>query len=242
MPTVQGVLADALSRLCGGIPVATTVSGRTDAGVHADVQVVHCDVPADARFLRDLRRARKALDALCGPAITIWSVERVTDDFDARFTATQRRYRYRICDQEALLPLRRLDTWHIGPPTLDVAQMHEGGQHLLGEHDFTAFCKQQKDRHMVRNIHRLDVSRQGDGIVVIGVDGKAFCQQMVRSIAGCLLAVGRRNRRPDWVAQVLEAQDRQGIGRVAPAHGLTLVGVSFDGARDAGRPGLPLLG
>lgn len=234
--TVQGVLSGALSRLCGGIPVDTTVAGRTDAGVHADVQVVHCDVPQDARFIQDLTRARRALDALCGPAITIWSVEVAPEDFHARFSATERRYRYRICDQPSLLPLRRHDTWHIGPPTLDVDRMHVGGQHLLGEHDFTSFCKQQADRHRVRRVHRIDVTRADDGIVVLAVEGKAFCQQMVRSIAGCLLAVGRRDRRPDWVAQVLAARDRQTIGRVAPAHGLTLVGVSFDEAREAGLP------
>jgi tRNA pseudouridine38-40 synthase len=236
VPTVQGVLAGALSRLCGGLAIATTVAGRTDAGVHADVQVVHCDVPDDVRFVRDLRQARRALDALCGPAITIWAVEAAPEAFDARFSATERRYRYRICDEEALLPLRRHDTWHIGPPTLDVARMHDGGQHLLGEHDFTSFCKQQGDRHMVRRIHRLAVSRDDAGIVLVEVAGKAFCQQMVRSIAGCLLAVGRRNRRPGWVADVLVAKDRHAIGRVAPPHGLTLVGVSFDGAREAGKP------
>lgn len=234
--TVQGALEGALSRLCGGVDVATAVAGRTDAGVHAESQVVHCDVPAGARLLDDLDRARTALDALCGPAVTIWRVAEVGEDFHARFSATQRRYRYRICDAAALSPLRRHETWHLGPPELDTGAMEVGGQHLVGEHDFTSFCRRQGDQHLVRRIHRVAVRRTRDGLVVIEVDGKAFCQQMVRSVAGCLVAVGRRNRSPDWVAEVLAARDRQAIGRVAPPHGLILVGVSFADAPDAGPP------
>jgi tRNA pseudouridine38-40 synthase len=225
--TVQGVVEGALARLCGDLAVGTTAAGRTDAGVHAEAQVLHADVPDDARFLRDLVRARKALDALCGPAITIWRVTQVGADFDARFSAVERRYRYRISDAVALTPLRRHDTWDFGPPELDLAAMHAGGQHLVGEHDFASFCRQQGDAHRIRRVHRVAVDRDGDGIVTVDVDGRAFCQQMVRSVVGCLVAVGRGRRPESWVAEVLAARDRQAIGRVAPAHGLTLVGVDF---------------
>jgi tRNA pseudouridine38-40 synthase len=226
--TVQGVLEDALSRLCGGAAVETVGAGRTDAGVHAALNVVHADVPADARLLRDLARGREALDAICGPEITVWRVRRVTPTFDARFSATGRRYRYRICDSQAMDPLWRHDTWHLGTPALDVAAMDAGGQHLVGEHDFSSFCRRAPGQeHLVRRIDRLAVRRQRAALVVIRVDGKAFCHQMVRSIAGCLVAVGQGKRPADWVLDVLAARNRQAVGQVAPPHGLTLIGVSY---------------
>ncbi|HVL98818.1 MAG TPA: tRNA pseudouridine(38-40) synthase TruA [Egibacteraceae bacterium] len=229
--TVQGVLEDALARLCG-TAVTTTVAGRTDAGVHAVAQTVHCDVPAGARPLEDLERARGALDALCGPAVTVWRVRRVPATFDARFSATQRRYRYRICDAKAMSPLWRHDTWHLGAPRLDVAAMQAGGRHLLGEHDFSSFCRRAGDEHLIRRIDRLDIRRARADLVTLNVAGKAFCHQMVRSVTGCLVPVGQGSRAPDWVADVVAAGDRQAVGRVAPPHGLTLVGVSY--ARPSG--------
>lgn len=224
--TVQGVLEDALSVLAG-VPVETTVSGRTDAGVHAAFNVVHGDVPADSRLLGDLDRARKALDKLCGPEITIWRVRRAPAAFDARFSATQRRYRYRLCDAEAMSPLWRHDTWHVGPPALDVTVMAQGGVHLLGEHDFSSFCRRAGEQHLVRRIDRLDVRRGPAGLVTVHVDGKAFCHQMVRSVTGCLVRVGQGKRPPEWVADALAARDRHAVGSIAPPHGLTLVNVSF---------------
>ncbi|MGH3666604.1 MAG: tRNA pseudouridine(38-40) synthase TruA [Egibacteraceae bacterium] len=224
--TVQGVVEDALSRLCGG-PVTTTGAGRTDAGVHATAQVVHADVPAEARLLADLRRARESLDKLCGPEVTVWQVRRVPHSFDARFSATQRRYRYRLCDGAALDPLRRQDTWHAGGPALDVGAMAAGGQQVLGEHDFSAFCRRAGDEHLVRRVDRLEVHRDAVDLVVIEVAGKAFCHQMVRSLVGTLVEVGRGKHGPEWVVEVLAAGDRQAAGPVAPPHGLTLVGVAY---------------
>jgi tRNA pseudouridine38-40 synthase len=224
--TVQGVVEEALSRLCGRA-VTTVGAGRTDAGVHADAQVLHCDVPAGARLLVDLDRARGALDAICGPAVTVWRVRRVPASFDARFSANGRRYRYRLCDAEAMSPLWRHDTWHLGPPALDAAAMEAGGVHLLGEHDFSSFCRRRDGQQLIRRIDRLTVRRERRGLVVLGVAGKAFCHQMVRSVTGCLVAVGRGQRPPGWVGDVLAAQDRHAVGQVAPPHGLTLVGVSY---------------
>lgn len=233
--TVQGALEGALSALCGGRAISTTAAGRTDAGVHAEAQVVHGDVPADARLLRDLDRARGALDALCGPQIAVWSVRVVDPAFDARFSAVQRCYRYRICDAVAMSPLRRLDTWHLGPPRVDAEAMHAGGQHLVGEHDFSSFCRRSGDQHLVRRIDRLAVERVGPGLIELEVDGRAFCHQMVRSVTGCLVAVGQGRRPPAEVADVLAARNRQAVGRVAPPHGLTLVGVAFADGDDLGR-------
>lgn len=225
--TVQGVLEAALSRLAGGQPVMTTAAGRTDAGVHAVAQTVHCDVPGDSRLASDLAAARASLDALCGPDITVWRVRRVPATFDARFSATGRRYRYRLCDAAAMNPLWRHDTWHLGVPRLDVPGMQAAARHLVGEHDFSSFCRRAGQQHLVRRIDRIDVRRRAAGLVVLGVDGRAFCHQMVRSVTGCLVPVGQGRRPPDWVAGVLAARDRHAVGRVAPPHGLTLVGVSY---------------
>lgn len=222
--TIQSVLEAALERLVG--PVETAVAGRTDAGVHALGQVVSVDVPAGTRILGDLDRARTALDRLCGPEITIWSLRQVDPDFHARFSATRRRYRYRLADADALAPLARHDTWHVGPPRLDVSAMAEGGAHLLGEHDFASFCRRAGDGRLVRRIDRLEVRRALD-LVVVEVNGPAFCHQMVRSIVGCLVAVGRGRRSPAQVAEALAARDRAAVGAIAPPHGLTLLGVDF---------------
>ena len=224
--TVQGVVEEALSRLCGR-PVTTVGAGRTDAGVHATGQAAHADVPQDSRMLDDLGAARTALDALCGRTITIWRVRRVSNAFDARHSATRRRYRYRLCDHDAMHPLWRHDTWHVKGPRLDDAAMDAGGQTLLGEHDFSSFCRRRDGQHLVRRIDDLAVRRLRAGLVVVDVAGKAFCHQMVRSVTGCLYAVGRGRRPPEWVAEVLAAQNREAVGQVAPPHGLTLVRVSY---------------
>jgi tRNA pseudouridine38-40 synthase len=224
--TVQGVIEDALSRLCGQA-VMTVVAGRTDAGVHATVQVLHADVPEGSRMLRDLDRARNALDGMCGREITIWRVTTAPAGFDARFSATQRSYRYRLCDADAMAPLWRHDTWHVKGPALDTTAMHAGAQHLVGEHDFSSFCRRRGDQHLVRRIDTLCVQRRAAGLVTIDVAGRAFCHQMVRSVTGCLYAVGRGRRPAGWVAEALAARDRQAVGEVAPPHGLTLVDVTY---------------
>lgn len=228
---MQGVLEAALATLAG-VEVTTTGAGRTDAGVHASAQTVHCDVPADARLLADLARTRGALDALCGEDVAVWRVRRVPATFHARFSATRRSYQYRLCDADAMNPLWRHDTWHLGEPRLDVEAMEAGGRHLLGEHDFSSFCRRAGDQHLVRRIDRLQVRRRRADLVTLAVEGKAFCHQMVRSVTGCLVPVGEGRRPPSWVADVLAARDRQAVGRVAPPHGLTLVGVSY--SRPAG--------
>ncbi len=233
--TVEGVLADAVAKLAGS-PIELTVAGRTDKGVHAASQTVHVDVPLDSRIGRAPEQARSALDGMCGPEIAIWRVRRVPATFDARFSANQRRYRYNLCDAEAMDPRWRHDTWHVGPPRLDTDAMHRGGSHLLGEHDFASFCRQPSPanpRHLVRRVDRLEVRRRPHGHVEVAIAGPAFCHQMVRSVVGCLLRVGRGQRDSGWVRDVLGARDRQAVGQVAPPRGLVLVGVSYGSAGPA---------
>jgi tRNA pseudouridine38-40 synthase len=105
--------------------------------------------------------------------------------------------------------------------------MHAGGQTLIGEHDFSSFCRRRDDQHLIRRIDDLAVRRMRAGLVVVDVAGKAFCHQMVRSVTGCLYAVGRGRRPPEWVADVLASRDRQVVGQVAPPHGLTLMRVTY---------------
>lgn len=242
--TIQGVLEDALRRFCG-VDIAMTVAGRTDAGVHADRQTVHFDTPF---AILDLDRARGALTKMCQPGIAVWSVTEVLPSFDARSSAVQRRYRYVLSDAEALHPLLRSVVWHVGHPQLDVDAMNGAAGHLIGEHDFSSFCRRAGDQHLRRRIDRLHIGRRGaedltdvvvgvshdaavtgrpTGIVDVHVEGPAFCHQMVRSIVGCLLPVGRGTCSADDVPAILAARDRSGVGQVAPPHGLTLVGVTY---------------
>lgn len=181
LPTVQGTLEGALSRLCGlvhgrdpspGVPltdarIALTCAGRTDAGVHALGQVVHLDVDAGwstaaDRLVRlahgDAPEAARRLHDLVGEAITIWSIAVVGESFDARFSAGERRYRYVLTDAVAVDPRGRSHRWDVGE-SLDDRAMHEAAQHLLGEHDFSSLCRRAPGRHRRRRIDEIAVTR-----------------------------------------------------------------------------------
>ncbi|HEX2028666.1 MAG TPA: tRNA pseudouridine(38-40) synthase TruA [Nitriliruptorales bacterium] len=236
--TVQGTLEDALSRLLGQA-VDTTGAGRTDRGVHALAQVVHLDVDetgaAARRQLADLPRLRARLDRLVGDAVVIWRVDRVGSGFHARFSATQRRYHYRIAADALVVPLRRFDVWRLRQP-LRVEPMRIAAGHLTGEHDFASLCRAIAGRSTVRRIDRLTVTRERDGLVHVRVAGPAFCHQQVRSLVGVLVEVGRGRRPPGWAADVLAARDRAAAASVAPAHGLTLERVSYGRGYPAAPP------
>ena len=236
--TVQGVLEGALSRILNRVddPVETTCAGRTDRGVHAEAQTVHVDVPTGWKRLQDLHKLAVNLDHMVGQAITVYRVRQVPSSFNARFSATGRRYRYRLCESTAMPPLWHHDTWHVGS-RLDVEAMEAAGQELLGEHEFTSFCRRRILRMpdgskvegtMVRRIDRVTVRRSRPaGLVLVRIDGAAFCHQMVRSITGCLVEVGVGREDVTYVGEVLRAQDRSVAAPVAPAHGLSLIGVSY---------------
>ena len=227
--TVQGELERVLARTLDQ-PAALTVAGRTDRGVHALAQVVHLDVDARveraARALADLGVLRDRLDHQVGPAITVWTVRRVGPLFDARFSATARRYRYRLVDAPAADPIRRHDRWHV-PGPLSVPDMRAAGVELLGEHDFAAYCRKAPGRTTMRRLDHLRLSRPVPGQVDVVLEGPAFCHQQVRSIVGGLVEVGRGRKEPGWLGDVLRAGDRQAAARVAPPHGLTLEAVRY---------------
>jgi tRNA pseudouridine38-40 synthase len=225
--TVAGVLIEALTRLFGAdVPFGLTVAGRTDAGVHATGQVCSADLPADG-YAENAGSLLRRLAALMPPDARVRAVTPVPDTFDARFSATFRRYEYRVADTPwGPEPLRRYDTIGWVRP-LDLDRLRQAAAPLLGEHDYAAYCKKKEHATTVRAITRLDWRREADGVAVATVQADAFCQAMVRSLVGAMLAVGDGRRPPEWPAKLLTLRERSSEVTVAPAHGLTLVEVGY---------------
>jgi tRNA pseudouridine38-40 synthase len=223
--TVAQVVEDCLATVLRlDAPPVTTVAGRTDAGVHATGQVAHVDVPADA-VPDDVEALTRRLAGVLPDDVVVTAVSRAADGFNARFAALGRRYRYRIADRP-LDPLRRRDTTAVRRP-LDHLAMHRAASPLVGEHDFAAYAKLREGASTVRTLHRLDVDRDQDGVVVVAAEADAFCHNQVRAMVGALLAVGEGRRDEAWPGQVLAAGVRDSAVTVVPAHGLTLFGVDY---------------
>ena len=217
-----GVLTEALSTVVRR-PVLLTVAGRTDAGVHATGQVAHVDLPAELELEPLVHRLARFLPT----DVRVRAVSAVPMEFDARFSALCRHYRYRIAvTPYGAEPLRSRDTvsW---PHGADLAAMNQASALLLGEHDFAAFCRRREGATTVRALQRLVWRPAEDGVLVAEVSADAFCHSMVRSLVGALLAVGRGQRAPEWPTSLLTRAARASEVTVAPAHGLTLVGVDY---------------
>jgi tRNA pseudouridine38-40 synthase len=230
--TVQETVEKALWRVLRlAEPPALTVAGRTDAGVHARGQVAHADVPAGQWAAAELAAGRR-LARLLPAAVRVTAIGLAPDGFDARFSALWRRYSYRVCDDPAQAdPLRRHDTlWY--PAPLDLAAMNEAARSLLGEHDFAAFCRSRDGATTIRELLRLHWARAEPGVAVATVVADAFCHNMVRALAGALLAVGDGTRPPGWPAGLLAARQRDPAARVAPPHPLCLEEVGYPGPAD----------
>ena len=225
--TVAGVLTEALGTLVGTeIPLGLTVAGRTDAGVHATGQVAHIDLP-DPVWEQLGKSLVRRLAALMPPDARVRAVTPVPSTFDARFSATFRRYEYRVADTPwGPEPLRRHDTLGWVRP-LDLDRLSAAAAGLVGEHDFAAYCKRKENATTVRAVTRLDWRRDPDGVAVATVQADAFCQAMVRSLVGAMLTVGDGRRDPSWPAALLRLRERSSEVTVAPAHGLTLVAVGY---------------
>ena len=222
--TVEGELAAALAMVLRVPEVALTCAGRTDAGVHARGQVVHADL---AELPEGTDRLARRLNGVLPGDLRLHRVVEAPEGFDARFSATWRRYAYRVADLPSLVdPLRRghVVAW---PRPVDEALMNAASMALLGEHDFAAFCKRREGATTIRTLLDLRWSREDDGLLVAHVRADAFCHSMVRSLVGCLLAVGERRRPIAWAAQALAAEQRDSAVAVAPAHGLTLEEVGY---------------
>lgn len=226
LPTVQGAIEAALARIEPDAP-GLAAAGRTDAGVHARGQVAHADLSRDW----DPFRLTEALNFHLKPApVAVLSAARVAGDWHARFSATERRYRYRILCRRAPLTLEAGRAWRV-PGPLDAAAMAEAARHLLGRHDFTTFrAAECQAPSPVRTLDALDV-RAFDGPagpeVVLEVRARSFLHNQVRSIAGTLERVGAGAWEPGRVAAALAARDRAACGPVAPPHGLCLMAVAY---------------
>ena len=227
---VQQRLEEALEKVANHA-VEVTCAGRTDTGVHASGQVVHFDTPST----RDDRGWLLGANSNLPDDISVTWARQVDDEFHARFSATGRNYRYRILNRLERSALHRHRAWWLYAP-LDAERMHEAAQHLLGEHDFSAFraagCRANTPN---RNITKLSIVRDGDWIT-LEISANAFLQHMVRNITGSLAAVGGGEQTVEWLAEVLESRDRKRGGIAAPPHGLTLVSVDYPAAACITRP------
>ena len=228
--TVQATLEEALT-LVWREPVALTVAGRTDAGVHARGQVCHVDAPVEG-WQRTAATLARRLAGMLPDDVRVRSAVPAPPGFDARFSALSRRYAYRVRDDITRAdPLER--AWVLRHPRpLDTDAMQLASRLLLGEHDFAAYCKRREGATTVRELLCLEWERDGAGRAVATLVADAFCHSMVRALMGALLAVGDGRRDVEWPRRVLDAGLRDPGVTVAPAHGLVLEEVRYPADAD----------
>jgi tRNA pseudouridine38-40 synthase len=243
VPTVAGALRQALERTgrLGEAPVITC-AGRTDAGVHARGQVVHVDLPtavsSDGVWLA------RALNRQLAPRIVVRRADAVESTFDARRSATARSYRYLVWNAPAPDPLLASLSWHVRDP-LDLSSMRAASDVFLGTHDFRSFCRRpvgsDPGRALVRRVTtaRWSIDRGPESVDADGGTGEtrllrfeitaaSFCHQMVRSLVGSLIEVGRGKENAAGLMERLRAVTRHRMPDPAPAHGLCLVSVAYE--------------
>ena len=230
-PTVMGTLRTALETIVRQ-PVELVAAGRTDAGVHGFGQVVSGDVPASF----DAVALRRRLNRLCAPSVVVRDAAWAPAEFNARFDALWRHYRYDVLNQPVADPLLAPTTWHVGEP-LDLAAMRLACDPLVGEHDFASFCRRPKvtagrpEASLVRRVmsaswHHVEHDRT-DGLLRFEIRATAFCHQMVRSIVGTLVDVGRGRKHAGDLTGILAAQSRRAASSPAPPQGLCLWEVGY---------------
>ena len=220
--TVQSCVEAAISQVADH-PVQVICAGRTDSGVHAGGQVIHFDTPAQ----RPLRAWTLGCNAHLPVDVSVRWASVVADHFHARFSAYARRYRYVILNRSLRSALQHRQTTLYYLHTLEAASMHEAGQLLLGENDFSAFraagCQ---SKTPWRNVTELSVVRDGEH-VIIEVEANAFLHHMVRNIVGVLIAIGSGERPIAWAGEVLANRDRTQAGITAAPQGLCLLQVKY---------------
>ncbi|MEI8262390.1 MAG: tRNA pseudouridine(38-40) synthase TruA [Actinomycetes bacterium] len=255
MQTVAGELADALQRITQEETSPLIVcAGRTDAGVHAIAQVIHVDLVDPLPSTRDGERGpdelRHSLNRQLGGDISIIDAVKVSPEFDARHSARWRRYRYLILESATPNPLLAELAWHVSEP-LDVRAMAQASGAVIGSHDFRCFCRKVAGTTSAEPIVRLvthasvdvvDTSESfdlfGGRLIRFEIQASAFCHQMVRSIAGQLVEIGRGRSNGADIVALLHSQSREGAAQPAPSHGLCLVGVGY--GPEAGLPKGPI--
>ncbi|MFC6466660.1 tRNA pseudouridine(38-40) synthase TruA [Gordonia humi] len=224
--TVESTLATVLRA-----PVRLTVAGRTDAGVHASGQIAHCDVPVASLRTRSIdgepSRLVRRLAKMLPDDVRVKAVDEVSTDFDARFAALARTYRYRLADARwgaEPTAARVTADW---PRDLDVDAMNDAAHGLVGLNDFAAFCRYREGSTTIRELQEFSWRRDDDGVLVAVVRADAFCWSMVRSLVGAVALVGDGRRDRDWCTGLLAERSRSAQVPVAQARGLCLVHVAY---------------
>ena len=237
--TVQQVLEDNLSMILRH-EVELTVAGRTDAGVHAAGQVAHFDIPASALEQRSIDgdpvKLVRRLAKLLPEDVRVHDCQQAPEGFDARFSALERHYVYRITTHpRGALPTRARDT-AVWPKAVDIEAMQQAAEQLVGLHDFAAFCKAKPHATTIRDLlsfEWVDVSTPSEPqLYEARVSADAFCWSMVRSLVGCCLRVGEGSRGIDFAAEMLALNSRSSHIPLAPAKGLSLIQVDYPADAD----------
>ncbi len=226
-PSVQGAIEAALARLEPG-EHTIAAAGRTDAGVHATAQIAHCDLSKDW----DAFRLSEALNFHLKPApVAIVNCARVGDDFHARFSATERRYLFRLVSRRAPMTFGAGTAWQVRHD-LDPDLMQEGANYLLGRHDFTTFrstmCQANSPLRTLDELRVEEIPMANGREYHFHVRARSFLHNQVRSFVGTLERVGAGAWAPERVGEALAAKDRAACGPVCPPQGLYLAGVTYD--------------
>jgi tRNA pseudouridine38-40 synthase len=232
-PTIQETLERALSTALRE-PIRVRGAGRTDAGVHAWGQVVAAPITQPPP---DLDRLRRSLNALTPDDVAIREIALADDAFDPRRDASSRVYEYRILTTDAPSVFWRRWTWHFSRP-LDVAAMQTAAQALVGEHDFAAFCGADpaaKDQTTTRRVIESSVHVEHP-LIRYRVEATAFLKHMVRNVVGTLVEVGLGERTASSMPALIASRDRTRAGATAPAIGLVLCEVRYEGRSSPVQP------
>ncbi|MCJ2053617.1 tRNA pseudouridine(38-40) synthase TruA [Methylobacterium sp. J-070] len=229
-PSVQAAIEAAVTRFSGE-DVRLTCAGRTDAGVHAIHQVAHLDLAKTWRT----DTVRDALNAHLRPQpVAILSAGIVPATFDARRSAIRRHYRYRILNRRSPAALTRAQVWHV-PWPLDPERMHEAAQRLVGLHDFSAFrAAECQANSPIRTLEQLDVAPAPMALheeIVVAASARSFLHHQVRAMVGTLMLAGCGRLSADDVADILASGEKRRCGPLAPAAGLTFVGVDYESGK-----------
>ena len=229
--TVQGELLRGLEKIFGKDKddFGMRVAGRTDKGVHAAAQVVHVDL--SEKQLKRIGRGHpvaERLNRIIDGDVRVISFELAPAGFDARFSALFRRYRYSIADKQ-VAPNPMLSRYALSVPwALDVAPMNEAAKEFYGLKDFKAYCKEREGTTTIRVLREIVIRRRkSDGVIEIEIEADAFCHNMVRSIVGALIAVGKGQATSADVRATLERASRTQSYRVVAAQGLTLIEIGY---------------
>lgn len=223
-PSVQQYLEEILDRL-NGFHSEIVSAGRTDAGVHALGQVAHIDLSRQMELWKIREAFNGNLLAQNAP-VSVLEVESVSDDFNARFSARKRCYRYRLLNRRAPSALNRSRVWWV-PVPLNIEAMRRGASFLIGHHDFSSFrAAACQAKSPVKTLDKIDIFQDGDEII-FEVEARSFLHHQVRNIVGTLEMVGDGRLQSEDVKRILKARDRKAAGPTAPACGLYLTRVLY---------------